>query len=442
LVLATGVAVSAEPAAYAAALAGALVGFLAAVAHPRWTLVLVLFLLVGYIPDVVGGGGLPAAASALPCILAGGVVTRHMLRIERVAVPKEAIWYGCLLGAFLLALATAREANPAVSEIGDVAGFAVLAVTMFVLVDSITWLRRAMAAIVAAIGALAVLAVMQQVRKSYGETFGGFATVEVDARGVRTAGPLSANYFAELLTAATLLAVYLAAASRSRAARFATAALAVAMLAALVYTLSRAGLVALIVGCVIAGALRHVRPAVMGATAFTVIVVGLAVLPASTRERLSELSEVTSAPQSTDSSLRGRLSENIAALDMFADHPLFGVGPGNYELAYPAYAERTGLDSRPELRSAHNLYLESLAETGVFGSVTFFGLLAFALRQPLRERRRLRGTDMLLVEGCFVALAAFLVCAITLHLSYPRYLWTFVALAIVAGRVAKHEATA
>jgi hypothetical protein len=69
-----------------------------------------------------------------------------------------------------------------------------------------------------------------------------------------------------------------------------------------------------------------------------------------------------------------RVGENLAALEMFRDHPVAGVGPDNFELRYPVYAQRVALDPRPEVRGAHSLYLESLAETGIIGTVAFVAL--------------------------------------------------------------------
>ena len=92
------------------------------------------------------------------------------------------------------------------------------------------------------------------------------------------------------------------------------------------------------------------------------------------------------------------------------------------------------------MRSAHDLYLESLAETGIVGSVPFFSLLAFALVEAWRGRRGKRDRLSLLSEGAFVALVSFLITAVTLHSGYPRYLWMFVGLALAAGRVRRISA--
>lgn len=78
-------------------------------------------------------------------------------------------------------------------------------------------------------------------------------------------------------------------------------------------------------------------------------------------------------------------------LEMVDDHPLLGVGPGNWKIAYPAYGraaathppERFGLDRQPE--RTHMDPLQLLAETGWLGLVL---MAAFAFPGLLRGVRR------------------------------------------------------
>ncbi|MEO7003780.1 MAG: O-antigen ligase family protein [Ktedonobacterales bacterium] len=71
-----------------------------------------------------------------------------------------------------------------------------------------------------------------------------------------------------------------------------------------------------------------------------------------------------------------RLAHWVAGLRMFAAHPLLGVGAGNYNAAYPAYA----IACWPEpLGHAHNYYINVAAETGLLGLLAFLALVAAAL---------------------------------------------------------------
>jgi O-antigen ligase len=208
------------------------------------------------------------------------------------------------------------------------------------------------------------------------------------------------------------------------------------MVVAISYTLSRGAALALAIIAVVIPIARGVRWSRVAIAGVVVVLVGSVVVPSTVKDRVGALAGLTNDRAAADSSLRGRVSENLAAFQMFLDHPLVGVGPKNFELEYPAYAQRIGLDQRTEERAPHSLYLSSLAETGLVGSIPFFAFLGLALVRPWRARRRLEGDAALLAEGACVAMLAFLVCGLTLHLAYPRYLWIFLALALAAGRLA------
>lgn len=81
----------------------------------------------------------------------------------------------------------------------------------------------------------------------------------------------------------------------------------------------------------------------------------------------------------------GRVDAWRAALHDFAQHPVLGSGAGTYQ-AYWAVHRPSNID----LRDAHSLYLETLAELGVVGLV----LLLTALLTPLFLLRRLRGEPL------------------------------------------------
>jgi putative inorganic carbon (hco3(-)) transporter len=76
-----------------------------------------------------------------------------------------------------------------------------------------------------------------------------------------------------------------------------------------------------------------------------------------------------------------RLAHWQAALAMAEEYPWLGVGFGNYEPAYDAYA----LINWPyPLGHAHNYYLNLLAETGVVGLVAYLGLWTAVFWQTIR----------------------------------------------------------
>jgi O-antigen ligase len=96
-------------------------------------------------------------------------------------------------------------------------------------------------------------------------------------------------------------------------------------------------------------------------------------------------------PSNQDYSTAERLAHWIAGLHMFIDHPVLGVGIGNYSDAYPRYFITIFTTS---LGHAHNYYINIAAETGFIGLTVFmlFLLAVFvAGGHSLREiNKRLR----------------------------------------------------
>ncbi len=80
-------------------------------------------------------------------------------------------------------------------------------------------------------------------------------------------------------------------------------------------------------------------------------------------------------PTSQDYSTVERLAHWIAGLHMFLDHPVLGVGIGNYPDAYPKYFITIFTTS---LGHAHNYYINIAAETGSIGLIVFL-LFLFAV---------------------------------------------------------------
>jgi O-antigen ligase len=94
-----------------------------------------------------------------------------------------------------------------------------------------------------------------------------------------------------------------------------------------------------------------------------------------------------------------------AGWEMATDHPIVGVGPGNYEAAYERYYL---LDWREALGHAHNYYLNTFAELGAIGVVAFLGFLASVfgrLRQGVRRAARgsLERALLIATLGAFTA---------------------------------------
>ena len=94
------------------------------------------------------------------------------------------------------------------------------------------------------------------------------------------------------------------------------------------------------------------------------------------------------------------------ALRITADHPVLGVGVGEFGRAYRLDRDPTYVDNR--LGTAHNFYLNTLAETGIVGAAVALALgIALIWRWWRLWQRAETTTRRLHLAGAFAALVGF-----------------------------------
>jgi O-antigen ligase len=420
----------------------------AAFAAPRWAVIVLLFVLYSYAGWVASHAvGAPELSQALLLVIIAALAWRQWTRGEQVSLPSE---LGALLAlglAYTFSAAFARDLGTSFERIQDYIGYSLTVVVLVALLDRPIWLRRAVWTVVIAGAGLAIVSLLQAGLGAYASDFAGFARGKPEGAGVfRASGPLDPNFFGQVLVATAMLALYLGLSARARGGRVLGLAASGVCLAATALTGSRGALVAAAAAFFLVLLLAPVPRRVVATIGALAVVAGLILLPNGLKARVglptssTDSQQVAVVKKGSASAIRGRESENLAALEMFRDYPILGVGPGNYPLHYLDYSEQIGLDPRLEQREAHSLYLESLAEIGIVGAVALLAILWLALRGAWQARLRLGGRDALLAEGIFVALVTFLVAGLFLHLTYPRYLWLMVGFGLIAGNLARGTA--
>ena len=98
-----------------------------------------------------------------------------------------------------------------------------------------------------------------------------------------------------------------------------------------------------------------------------------------------------------------RAAHWLAGVRMFADHPLLGVGIGNYADAYPAYHPRGWYAA---LAHAHNYYINIAAEAGVLGLAAYVLFAGSALWYSYAAIRQSTGSASAVALGVLGALVA------------------------------------
>jgi hypothetical protein len=215
-----------------------------------------------------------------------------------------------------------------------------------------------------------------------------------------------------------------AAVGRSGRLRWGLLALGLLQIAGLLASASATAAAALVAAVVLwALARRGVRRQV-----FASLAVGVAILGGVILIRGEQVTDMT-APGSP---WRLRAGNFRIAVEMIADHPLVGVGPGGFGEVFPRY-RRAGDN---ETQHVHNLPLELCAEWGIAGGLILSALFYYLYLGPVL-RSRPRGPPW--VSGAAIGLAALAIQNLAdFTVLLPSLLWMS---AILRGWIALPPAT-
>jgi len=103
------------------------------------------------------------------------------------------------------------------------------------------------------------------------------------------------------------------------------------------------------------------------------------------------------------------------ALMMIKEHPILGVGNGNYVTQYDTYIQKYRLDYNSYTHyPAHNSYLKVQSELGIIGIVSFLGVIVTAL---LRFRKLYSTTNDKFYKAFYMGVTASMVAFLFMNLS-------------------------
>lgn len=124
-----------------------------------------------------------------------------------------------------------------------------------------------------------------------------------------------------------------------------------------------------------------------------------------------------------------------AGLRMFGDYPVLGVGPGNYPQRYSESYAEPGED--PAAWAPHNIFIQSLSELGLAGTVPVFLLFFFCFRLNFRTRKLLDPSgspgekfNYFLAYGLDLALVGYMVSGAFLTVLYYPHLWMILGISV------------
>lgn len=236
------------------------------------------------------------------------------------------------------------------------------------------------------------------------------------------------NDLALSLVVLTALAGFALVGSRSRVARLLYLGAIAVMLAGILSTFSRGGLLALLA----AGAIglrrvaRHGRGIAL-AGMLLLAAFGVAFAPSGYSERASSI-----MTGEDNGSIEARLTTLRHGVAILLEHPVVGVGLGNFRIAE---GERHGFIGK--WNEAHNAFIQVGAEVGWAGLVVYVALAVAAVTNA-RAAGRLATEPGLTAQahGVETALVGFLVGAMFLSQAYTWHFYILLGLAVALRRMA------
>jgi hypothetical protein len=263
----------------------------------------------------------------------------------------------------------------------------------------------------------------------------------------RSAGPIGEpNRYAQVLVVLLPLAALRFRRERSRALRWLALACGAFIFGGILLTFSRGSMLTAVIIFALLAYFRFIRPLyIVAGAALGLILLALVIDPQASL-RFASLGAVkgllansTTYKEPTagqtgvpDTSVVRRYVLNVAAWHVFLDHPILGVGPGHFSDYYSmAYCNHVGLIEQLKKYRGHNLYLETLAETGILGLAAFLAIILAIMHGLWKIWKKLQreGSESSDVAiAFFLCLVAYLISAIFAHMSYQRYFWLLMAL--------------
>jgi len=365
-----------------------------------------------HLPGTLGAGATVAKPLGVVLALAWIVTVVVRPRSSRL-LPRDlpaAFWMTC---AFLALAATSALWATDLGQVAYEIGRLLQVVVLFLVVYTAASTRRDFRIIVWS------FLVGSVVTAAY-----SIATGSYGAAG-RLSGIFDPNYFAAELIPAILIGSFLALTRTGRTRLLAGIVVAFDMVA-FALTQSRGGIVGLCVGLVAAAVFAgRARPRVVAAI-LIIAAIGVGYYFAFAPYHLRNTFSGSLAGASS-----GRADEWRIATHMFRNHPLGGVGLGNFVILEPSYSTQTFnlsfvnlVVTRPLV--AHNSYLEIAAELGLGGVALFVAILGLVTYRAGRALRALASSADNLefyARGLVAGAIGMFVAYIFLSGQYEKQLW-------------------
>jgi O-antigen ligase len=191
-----------------------------------------------------------------------------------------------------------------------------------------------------------------------------------------------------------------------------------------------------LVGTIIVGffAVRKIPKGIfIGAFLLILVVAGYFIMPEANKERID-----SAIHWKQDQNAQIRLELWQKGLNAFSQHPLLGVGPGNFRVYGNLYV--TGEHSPAKLQQGfapHSIYIQSLSELGLLGTIPLILLWVQFFRLNKNTRARLtelgaprRSYEFCLAYALDLAMIGYLASGAFLTVLYYPHQWVLLGIAV------------
>lgn len=349
------------------------------------------------------------------------------------AVQRETLLMIWLLGAVFLSVVLAQYpvyfGYYFVFELLKIFGICVL---LFLLVNEFEDFKRIQSVLLGCFAFMAVWGIDQHFR----------GNERLEGLGGRSWG--DSNGVAAMFILFLPVALAKAFASETRKQYWLSLGIAALMVALVVCTQSRSGLIGLIVSLAVLAFFSRSTIKV----AKIVAVLAVAAMPFATLQYIDRMNTMAGGEDFKSSAI-DRITLWKAGLHVFADNPLVGTGFLTFPEAKMQYEDRFQyLDD--ELREsifrddnkkvAHNTYIQLLSDCGLNGALPFVLLLGGGITLGLKARRMLRNSpvysaELLWISGLCAGIAGFAVCILSIDAAMSIELYVQIVLATILYRI-------
>jgi putative inorganic carbon (HCO3(-)) transporter len=401
------------------------------------------------VPFVIG--------AAFPLLLVVPVINYVVIRRQKLILTPYLVLLVCLLLVQLIGTLFARNLNDALDRLTV---FAVEGVMIYFLginaIRTPQTLRRVVNVFLLSAVVLGAVPIYQQITGTHDHDYWGYGqitgrgftvgeTLVGDETQARLAGAIGEkNRFAQFMLMFGMIAITQVWGARTRSERILAIVATVASFTAAVLPFSRGAAIGFVLTLVMAVSLSLISVKQFAAIVLAGTVALMAFPQYSARlVSIPELLEYIAGGniEEVDGAAKGRQTEMLAALTVYAEHPIVGVGPGQYRLYSREVGNDLGIKRLEGTREAHNLYLDIAANTGTLGLIFAMSIILLTLGQlrEVKKRWQEKRPDIAYVAtGFALAIIVYLTTGVFLHDAYLRYFWAFMAVGGTVIIIAKN----